>query len=1028
MARRALVRGGAAAVTAVATAVALGPASPPAAAAGSSIPAEAVIAAGARKIPRGETVVTAGPTGYLHVQEGTDGYLWTDYASGTTTPSLSSVATHQLNSGLYASVPFGSHNVVVRDLATGGTTTVPFSEGHNWTGAYGASSAVTYEKDAAGAITALHLVRLADGQVTDVPLAAEGVLPGAHSVAVLAQDRKGAVLVFVTASGLRLLLVDFATATATEAFGSMAAKPGRVALSGDRVLGWNPASGTAWTVPRADPAAEPVATAIPPLAGASPQPDVTLALAGDWILVGRHETQPTTDPGEALTAVPVGGGASRTLLPYAVDHFATAPDGTVLVAGGSASTDWAVHRVTAAGAGVPTVASVTTVDPISMAVDGIALGGGRLSVATASDSSIRVQYDYDLALKGTPVPGPRTLRAVLHTWYQPCRTDSACIELHALGDGRTAHLSKGSVDSPISQSTGQVVLLPNSLNRIVDSSGRYTVVDDGTVARQYVGDFEQHSTNNIVNTRTRSAASVWGSKLWKPAGTKGSVNSYDLKTKKTSADIALGSGCVPQELQVVGRWLYWSCGPTAKAGVWDLTAKRDIPVPSGEALLGDGFLVRHDRAAGKLLLTDFHKGAGTAAATAAFADLPAGDPPADRRITWTVDKYGGNVAYVDSAQRVHVKPVTVPRSPVTTVESRVDTYTNLGLPDESDNTWHGSWLLTRPPTAWVLTFRNRAGKAVRTMRGTGHQGAQVTTTWKGTDDHGTVPAGGFYTWTLAADPGDGTGFRTAASGAMQLAGAKSAWRDSDGDGFGELVALRPSGELEYAGFLPGNQGGLWTGASEGWNPNYRFIPFGDLDGDRCMDTLVRNTAGDLYRYSGRCKGAITTASPRILLGKGFQAYDVLTSPGDLTGDGRADLVARRSSTGDIYLFAATSSGKLAAGKRIASAWGVFKRLVGVGDLNGDGFGDLLAQDKSNQLWRFSGDGKGHFKPRVLLAKNWGASYNMVVGIGDNSGDGKLDLIVRDTSNRVYRYGGTGKGTFGGRVLIATGWTGYKALL
>ncbi|MFD3453769.1 FG-GAP-like repeat-containing protein [Streptomyces sp. NPDC058691] len=1018
---------------AIAVAVVLAAAGVPAAlpgtaAADGSAPAEAVISAGARYIPRGETVVTAGPTGYLHQQEGTSGNLWTDYATGATTPSLSSV-TGRLNTGLYATAPGNSRDVVVRDLATGGTTNITRPDGQEWSGAFNESSAVTYEKAASGAVTALHVLHAADGQVTDVPLPAEGLLQSApRVVGVAAQDRQGAVITLSGGTGTpRLVLVDFAADTAAELFGSLAVKPSKVVLSGDKVLGQAPGKLIAYTVPRADPAAVPTQTAIPPLDGASTQPTVTLALAGDWILVTRTESQPQEERGEALTAVAIGGGAWRTLLKYAANNLATGPDGGVLVAGGGDSADWAVRRVTAAGAETPAVTSVSPVAPMTAPIDGLALGGGRLSVATGADSWIRVQYDYDLALTGTPEPGPRTLRSFLHTWYQPCRAGSACIELHALGNGRTAHLSSGFVESPINQNTGQVVSLPNPNNRIVDSSGRYTVTNDAGVARQYVGDFEQYSSDNITHSRPRSAASVWGTKLWKPAATKGSVNSYDLKTKKTSADIALGSGCVPQELQVVGRWLYWSCGPTAKAGVWDLTAKRNIPVPSGEALLGDGFLVRHDRTAGKLLLTDFHKGAGTAAATADFADLPAGDPSADRRITWTVDKFGGNVAYVDAAQRVHVKPVSVPRSPVTVLESRVDDYTNLGWPSESQNVWHGTWLLSRPPVSWSVSFRNRAGKVVRTIHGTGHEGAQVTTTWNGTDDHGTLQVGGFYTWTLSADPGDGTGSRTAATGTTQLAGAKSAWRDSDGDGIGELVALKSSGLLEFDAFGPGPQDGMAISSSKGWNPDYRFVPFGDLDGDRCADTLVRNTVGELYRYTGRCKGAIAKTSPRISLGKGFQAYNVLTSPGDLTGDGRADLIARKSSNGDVYLFAATSSGKLAAGKRIGASWDGDKKLVGAGDLNGDGFGDLLAQDKSNELWRYNGDGKGHFKARVKVANDWGASYNVVVGIGDITGDGKADLLARDTSNNLYRYAGTGKGTFGGRVMIWSIWDAYKGI-
>ncbi|WP_405531030.1 VCBS repeat-containing protein [Streptomyces canus] len=131
----------------------------------------------------------------------------------------------------------------------------------------------------------------------------------------------------------------------------------------------------------------------------------------------------------------------------------------------------------------------------------------------------------------------------------------------------------------------------------------------------------------------------------------------------------------------------------------------------------------------------------------------------------------------------------------------------------------------------------------------------------------------------------------------------------------------------------------------------------------------------MYRtWSGQ---GFLTDTPRISLGKGWNQYDVLTSPGDVNGDGRPDLIARNSSTGAVYLYKGTSAGKLSARVKLYGNWKTYKKIVGVGDFNGDGRGDLLAQDKSNTLWRYDGNGAGGFKARVKLAANWGSSYNVV---------------------------------------------------
>ncbi|MFF0203455.1 FG-GAP repeat domain-containing protein [Streptomyces sp. NPDC005017] len=175
--------------------------------------------------------------------------------------------------------------------------------------------------------------------------------------------------------------------------------------------------------------------------------------------------------------------------------------------------------------------------------------------------------------------------------------------------------------------------------------------------------------------------------------------------------------------------------------------------------------------------------------------------------------------------------------------------------------------------------------------------------------------------------------------------------------------------------------------------------------------------------------AVTPSTPYTSLGTGWNQYDVLTSPGDVNGDRRPDLIARQASTGDVYLYRGTSTGRLAARLKIGSRWTGYKKPVGVGGLNGDGRGALLAQDRSNELWRLdaTATSTGGFEARVKVFTDWGASCNAVVGAGDFTGDGRTDMVVRDTSGSLWRLNGNGKGSFGSRVRIATGWQVYRAV-
>ena len=48
--------------------------------------------------------------------------------------------------------------------------------------------------------------------------------------------------------------------------------------------------------------------------------------------------------------------------------------------------------------------------------------------------------------------------------------------------------------------------------------------------------------------------------------------------------------------------------------------------------------------------------------------------------------------------------------------------------------------------------------------------------------------------------------------------------------------------------------------------------------------------------------------PRVRVGTGWQVMNAIVGIGDLTGDGRMDVVARRATTGELYLYPGTGSG------------------------------------------------------------------------------------------------------------------------
>ncbi|MFD4879193.1 trypsin-like serine protease [Streptomyces sp. NPDC058420] len=154
----------------------------------------------------------------------------------------------------------------------------------------------------------------------------------------------------------------------------------------------------------------------------------------------------------------------------------------------------------------------------------------------------------------------------------------------------------------------------------------------------------------------------------------------------------------------------------------------------------------------------------------------------------------------------------------------------------------------------------------------------------------------------------------------------------------------------------------------------------------------------------------------------------IIAAGDVTGDYLPDLISVDSS-GVLWIYPGKGNGTFSSPSRVGGGWSQYNVLVGHGDFNGDGKADLLARNKSTgAVYLYKGAGKsgsGAFAARVNV-RSWG-SYNAFDAVGDFTGDGKADLLIRNASNALYLYPGTGKATseiFGTPKSLGTGFQQY----
>lgn len=302
--------------------------------------------------------------------------------------------------------------------------------------------------------------------------------------------------------------------------------------------------------------------------------------------------------------------------------------------------------------------------------------------------------------------------------------------------------------------------------------------------------------------------------------------------------------------------------------------------------------------------------------------------------------------------------------------------------------------------------------------------------------------------------------------------------DWDGNGRTDLLARDFSGALWL--YRGDGKGGFATrvARSTGWNLATQFAGAGNNPQYGKYGIMARTSAGSLYRYqvNGTSTGALinkkligesawpssttrlayvcaltqngladlvvhtistgkltnpalyATADP--LLAAGSKSYNLIVGPGDLTGDGNGDLLARNTS-GTLYLYKGTGTGTaLASAVKISTGWQQYNAIVGAGDFTGDGRADIVARTTAGTLYLYKGTGSSTapFSARVKVGTGW-QTYKKLFSPGDANGDGKADLMGTTSAGALYFYAGTGAGTFKTKVKTASsGWSSWADLL
>ncbi|AVZ77735.1 hypothetical protein SLUN_30590 [Streptomyces lunaelactis] len=222
---------------------------------------------------------------------------------------------------------------------------------------------------------------------------------------------------------------------------------------------------------------------------------------------------------------------------------------------------------------------------------------------------------------------------------------------------------------------------------------------------------------------------------------------------------------------------------------------------------------------------------------------------------------------------------------------------------------------------------------------------------------------------------------------------------------------------------PNGKGGFAARSyvASGWGP-VKYVTSMDINADGEHDGAWSwDTAGNVFF-------ADDTSSRRV--GKGWNIYNLVLSPGNLGGTVPDDILAR-DNAGVLWLYKGNSNGTVAARVKVGPGWNGYSHITGKADLSGDGRTDILAKDKTGALWLYKGTGNAAapFSARTKVSAGWNI-YNKVIANGDLNLDGRADVVVRDAAGALWMYKGSGKATAPfntPRVKVGSGFNIYPKL-
>lgn len=226
--------------------------------------------------------------------------------------------------------------------------------------------------------------------------------------------------------------------------------------------------------------------------------------------------------------------------------------------------------------------------------------------------------------------------------------------------------------------------------------------------------------------------------------------------------------------------------------------------------------------------------------------------------------------------------------------------------------------------------------------------------------------------------------------------------DFNGDGREDLIWRRQDGLL--SNWLGTSTGGFTVNDQNAWASvdwTWDVVGAGDFNGDRRDDLLWRRVDGTISNWLGTATGGFTIndANAWTTISNAWK----IVGTGDVNGDGIDDIIWRHLE-GPLSNWLGTKTGGFiindgAAFTNVTTDW----QVTGTGDFNGDGYDDILWRHSNGTISNWLGNMAGGFTVNDLNAWTSAPTDWFVVRTGDFNGDGLEDILWRNSNGTISNW-------------------------